>query len=357
MKAYLVQTMVGVFGLDERNKVLSFKPFPSDPKIAAEKFKISQIEMTDEEKQLKFQLGKKGYRQFIFGYRKPGERHIEPQNQAEKYVKQNLAKLAVEKGFAKSQEEVNNFLTKATIELAKVRIKKSVRRDRLIVQANGALEDLDKSINIAMERLREWYGLHFPEMDREVTSHEKFASLVAKFGERDSIQDVDLEKIKSNSMGADFKDYDIIMMQDFAKRVLDMYKLRKEVTDYLEKILKEIAPNTLDVAGAALATKLIAKAGGLDRLSRMPSSTIQLLGAEKALFRFLHGKGKSPRHGIIFSHPFIQNAKDEYRGKLARIVASKLSIAAKLDYYGKEYKGDRLKKELVAKAKEAVSQK
>lgn len=357
MRAYLVPTLIGVFALDERNKVLSFKSFPKDSKIAAEKLKRSEIELIDEERLIRDQLGKKGYREFIFGYRKTGVRHVEPNNQGEQFVKDNLRKLSVEQNFVKDQTEFNQFLTKATIELAKTHIKKAVQRDSLIVQANGALEDLDKSINISIERLREWYGLHFPEMDRAISSHEKFVTLVSKFGNRDSVSDPAIDQFKKNSMGADFPEEDIKMIQDFATKILDMFKIREEITEYLEKSLKEIAPNLLDLAGVSLATKLIAKAGGLDRLSRMPSSTVQLIGAEKALFRFLHGKGKSPRHGIIFSHPLIQNARDEQRGKLARLIASKLSIAAKLDYYSKEYKGEKLKKEMMEKAKEIISQK
>ncbi len=357
MKAYLVPTMVGVFAVDEKNKVLSFRPFPKDPRLAAEKLKKSEIEFLEEERFVRDVLGKKGFREFVFGYRKTGIRHVEPNNPAEQFVKDNLRKLAIDHNFAKDQQELTQFLTKATIELAKVHIKKAVQRDSVIVQANGALEDLDKSINISMERLREWYGLHFPEMDRAVSSHEKFATLVSKFGSRESVSDPEVEQLKKNSMGADFEDTDIKMMQEFATKVLVMFKLREDITKYVESVLKEVAPNLLDLAGTALATKLIARAGGLDRLSRMPSSTVQLIGAEKALFRFLHGKGKSPRHGIIFSHPLIQNARDQYRGKLARLIASKLSIASKLDYYSKEYKGDKMKKEMLEKAKEIVSQK
>lgn len=355
MQAYIVTTLVGVFGVDENKKVLRFAPFPKDAAVAATKLKTSEIEMLPEERTIRDLLGKKGYRTFIYSYRKEGAKHIEPNNPGEVFVKENLRKLALENKFAKDQAELNQFLTKATIELAKVKIKKAVQRDAVVVQANGAIEDFDKSINVYVERLREWYGLHFPEMDRAVQNHEKFATLIAKFGSRDSISDSEVEELKKNSMGADFSEADIKMIQIFAEKILQMMKLREEMTNYVEGVLKEVAPNVLDLAGVSLATKLIARAGGLDRLSRMPSSTIQLLGAEKALFRFLHGKGKSPRHGIIFSHQLIQGARDEHRGKLARLVASKLSIAAKLDYYAKEYRGDKMKKEMLEKAKDITS--
>lgn len=355
MKAYLVPTIIGVFALDENNKVLLFRQFSKDPAVAAEKLKTSEIEMIDDEREVRDALGKKGFREFIFGYRKSGVRHVEPNNPAEQFIRDNLRRLALEQKFAKDQVEFNQFFTKAAIELAKVQIKRAVQRDSLIVQVNGALEDLDKSINIYMERLREWYGLHFPEMDRAISNHEKFATLVSKFGKRDNISDSEIEQFKKGSMGADFSDDDLQMMQEFATKILEMYKLREDMTKYVETVLKQVAPNLLDLAGVPLATKLIAKAGGLEKLSRMPSSTVQLIGAEKALFRFLHGKGKSPRHGIIFSHPFIQGAPDRKRGKIARLLASKLSIAAKLDYYSKEYKGDKMKRELQEKVKNILS--
>lgn len=357
MRAYIVPTIVGVFAVDETNRLLLSKTFPKDPRLAAEKFKLSEIEMLEEEKFVRDTLGKKGFREFIFGYRKPGAKHVEPNNPGEQYVRDNMRKLAIDSKMFKDQLEFNQFLTKATVELAKVSIKKAVKRDALIVQVNGALEDLDKSINIYMERLREWYGLHFPEMDRAVSGHEKFATLVAKFGNRENVSDPEVDQFKRNSMGADFSEFDVKMMQEFADKILVMYKLRRDMVEYAESVLKDVAPNILDLAGPSLAMKLIAKSGSLEKLARMPSSTIQLIGAEKALFRFLHGRGKSPRHGIIFSHPLIQGASDKYRGKLARLVASKLSIASKLDYYSREYKGDRLKKEMMEKARDILSDK
>ena len=108
-----------------------------------------------------------------------------------------------------------------------------------------------------------------------------------------------------------------------------------------------------------IAAKLIAKAGALERLSRMPSSTVQLMGSEKSLFRFLKSKGrsKSPKFGLIFNHPLIQNAPREKQGKVARLLASKLSIAARIDYYSKDYKADEMKRELEMKVKRIISSK
>lgn len=357
MRAYIITTFIGCFGIDEENKIISFKPFPKDPEKIAEKLKLSEVEIIEEEKQIQQELWKKGYKQFIFSVRKADVKHVEPGNKAEQFIKENLRKIAIEKKLVKDQIEFNQLLTKVNLELTKVKIKKAIERDSLIIQANGAIEELDKSINIFVERLREFYSLHFPEMDRIVRDHEKFAKIIEKFGSREKIEDPELKQFAEKSMGADFKEEDIKILQLFAGRILELYKLRKELSKYLENLLKEVAPNFSELAGPMLAAKLIAKAGGLEKLAKMPSSTVQLLGAEKALFRFLRGKGKSPRFGLIYSSPLIQNAPEKLKGRVARVLASKLSIAAKMDYYSKEYKADKLKQELQERVKEILSSK
>ncbi len=357
MKAYIVTTFIGVFGLDERNKILAFKLFPKDPAKAAEKSKLSEIELIEEEKQVRDELGRKKFRIFIFGYRKPGVRNVEPGSPAERFVKDNIRKIAVDYRFVKDQTEFNQFFTKFNIELTKVKIKSAVGRDKLVLQVNGALEDLDKSINVFVERLREWYGLHFPEMDRLIDSHEKFVKLVEKFGHRKNIEDPEVSLLKEKSIGADFSEEDTKAMQTFAAEISRLFASRSSLQDYLEKLLKDVAPNFTDVCGPLIAAKMISHAGGLEKLARMPSSTIQLLGAEKALFRYLHGSGKSPRFGILYNHPLVQNAPENLKGRIARVISSKLSIAAKLDFYSKEYKGDKLKREVQERVKQMLSSK
>jgi nucleolar protein 56 len=355
MKAYIVTTFIGCFAVNENNKILLFKPFPKNPERIAEKLKLSELEIINEEKQLQNELWKKGYKEFIFSVRKAGAKHVEPNNKAEQFIRENLRKLAVKKKFVKDQVEFNQLLTKVNLELTKVKIKRAIERDRLIIQTNGAIEDLNKSINIFVERLREFYGLHFPEMDRIISNHEKYVKTISKFGSREKIEDRELKDLAQKSMGIDLKEEDIKIIQFFADKILELYELRENLSKYLEKLVKEIAPNFSEIAGPMLAAKLIAKAGGLGKLAKMPSSTVQLLGAEKALFRFLHGKGKSPRFGIIFNHPMIQNAPERLKGRVARVLASKLSIAAKMDCYSKEYKADKLKQELEKKVKKILS--
>jgi len=348
MRAFIATTIVGVFGLNENKKILLYKPFPRNPEKIAEKLKLSEIEFIEEERFVRGELNKSGYDEV-----KKDDATINV------FVKSNLRKLALEKKFVRDQSEFNQLLTKVNIQLTKVQIKKAIGRGNLIIHANGAVEELDKAINIFVERLREFYSMHFPEMDKAVESNEKFAKLVERFGRRENIDEAELKLLASKSMGADFKDEDIQMSQTFATEINRLYKLRQDAAGYLEKVLKEIAPNFTELATPMLSAKLISKAGGLERLSKMASSTIQLLGAEKALFRFLQSKGKSssPRFGLLYNHPLVMNAPESHKGKIARVLAAKLSLAARIDYYSKEYKADKIKQDLQQKVKGILSSK
>lgn len=338
MQINLVKTLIGIFALDEKRNVVLFKPFPKDPVKAAEKFSESEPE---EYLQLKQE-----FRQNLTG----GSQVIE------EFVKNNLRKYAIEYKFVNDQVEFNQFLTKVNAELAKTKIRETANRDSLIIHANNAIDEIDKTANIYVERLREWYSLHFPEMDRTIDNHKNFAELIEKFGSREKIDDKKLTPFKDRSMGMEFTDDDISIIKDFASNVSKQYELREKLVNYVSNLLKEIAPNFTAIGGETVSAKLISKAGGLERLAKMPSSTIQLLGSEKALFRFLKSKGraKSPKYGLIFNHPIIQNAPKEKQGKIARLLASKLSIAARIDFFSKEYKADEIKKELERKVKEIL---
>ncbi len=357
MRAYIVTTFVGCFGVDEHNQIILVKPFPKDPVKIAKKLVESEFKIIDEEKQIQKELWKRKYNEFVYSVRKEGARIVEPGNKAEQFVKENLRDIAIKKKIVKDQTEFNNLLTKVNIELTKIKIRQAIGRDNLIIQINGAIEELDKSINIFAERLREFYSLHFPEMDRIVKDHKKYAKIVEKFGSRERIDEPELKDIAAKSMGANFTPEDIRVAQSFAREIIQLYNLRDTFSNYLEKLLKEVAPNLSTLATPAIAAKLIAKAGGIEKLAKSPSSFIQLIGAEKALFRFLHGKGKTPRFGILAIHPLVQQAPEKLKGRIARALALKLSMAAKIDFYSKEYKGEKLKKELEERIKEILSSK
>jgi len=235
----------------------------------------------------------------------------------------------------------------ANILIAKEKIKNSVHEDTLLMQAINNVDELDKCANLLAKRLREWYELYNPETSKEIEDHEKFINTILEKG-KDELQKE--SKIKF-SMGAPLNDEHIKPMRDLAEKIKEIYKLRDSHRHYVEIIMKKTFPNIEAIAGAQIGAKLIAQAGGITRLSEFPSSTLQLLGAEKALFRHMKTGSRPPKYGILINHPFITNANKENKGKIARLLANKLSIAAKVDNFSGEFIGDKLKKEIEEKIK------
>jgi nucleolar protein 56 len=252
------------------------------------------------------------------------------------------------------------------MELAKLRVKGAVeQRDLVIGQAIQALDDVDRTVNLFMGRLREWYGVHFPEIDRLIEKHETYARLVLNLGERnnftsESLAKEDIPKAKTEailqvvgaSMGAVVTKVDMTQIQALAKNATDMYELRKELESYMDTTMEEVAPNIKSLVGALLGARLIAIAGSLRNLAMRPASTIQVLGAEKALFRSLKTGARPPKHGLIFQAAILHDAKRWQRGKIARALAGKLSIAARADAFGRRYVGDILKENLQRRIEE-----
>ena len=147
-------------------------------------------------------------------------------------------------------------------------------------------------------------------------------------------------------MGADIAEADLEMIQSLAKDVLNFYLLRKNMEDYVDHTMEELAPNVRAVAGALLGARLIAMAGSLQNLAMRPASTIQVIGAEKALFRSLKTGARPPKHGLIFQDTLLHDAKRWQRGKIARVIAGKLAIAARADAFGGHFIGDKLKADI-----------
>jgi len=256
-------------------------------------------------------------------------------------------------------------LRKKVLEQTKKKLSEAyTEKDRYVIQAIEALDDVDAAFNLLVARVREWYSLHFPELNTILKDHEKYLTLIVTFGKRDNynlealkelVGEKDAEIILNavrESSGTDIGEEDIKVIQRLAKIALDMRNYRKQLVDYIDRTMEEVAPNVKYLAGPLLGARLIAKAGGLKKLSLMPASTIQVLGAEKALFRHLTKGSKPPKHGILFQHPWVRTAKRWQRGKIARSLAAKLAIAAREDYFGGKFIGDRLKKELEERVKE-----
>ena len=287
----------------------------------------------------------------------------EPFNIGE-FLRNNLFEVGKELGYFKDYEDFRKKTHYWNTELTKRVIKSyAQQKDKIIIQVAAAIEDLDKILNLMSERLREWYSLYFPELDHLVSKHETFATLVTKLQKRERFTKTQLKKIlpsklagkiaeaAKNSMGGELEDDDLKVIIDFAEELNHLYKKRKELYDYLEKLMNEEAPNLTKLAGVSLGARLIGIAGGLEKLAKMPASTIQVLGAEKALFAHLRLGVEPPKHGIIYNHPLIQNAPLHQRGKIARALACKLAIAARADYMG-DYIADELLEKLNKRVEE-----
>ncbi len=227
--------------------------------------------------------------------------------------------------------------------LTKTQLKDAVNEDHLIIQTINALDDLTKITNGLCKRLREWYALYLPEASEKITIHETFIKLILTKKKEQLVKDLSLHE----SMGADLSHKDVQPILCLGRQIQALYDLKQELEAYLNQRLSQYMPNIQEVAGTMIAAQLLRHAGSLQRLSEMPSSTVQLLGAEDALFKHLRQKAKCPKHGLIVNHPLLANAKAKERGKRSRELAGALSIAAKVDYFkGDKNIGKKLRKQL-----------
>jgi nucleolar protein 56 len=272
-------------------------------------------------------------------------------------LRNRLPSILVRLRIIESKDDYEQFVRDVSLELAKAAITEATtKRDLYAIQTVRSIEDLDKILNLLAGRVREWYGLHFPELDRLVEKHDSYVRLVHSLGTRDAFSFEALTKLgisqdragqisasAEKSSGAEMSGSDLEWLHEVCGSVLELYNLREHAEKYTDKIMAEVAPNMTSVLGAVLSAKLISMAGGLENIAKMPSSTLQVLGAEKALFRTLKTGARPPKHGIIFQYAPIHQSPKWLRGKIARAVAGKLAIAARMDAYGGGDTGQRFK--------------
>jgi nucleolar protein 56 len=368
MKVVIVQFPFGVVAFDEHGNLAEKVLFSNKPLAAAKSIMKIESGKISEISSLLTTLQNAGYDVFVFenagiandAQRKLGVSVEVATASAVEALRGRMEQVAVETGFAKDAKELAAWNRNVSMELAKLRVKGAAeKRDLIIAQAIQTLDDLDRTANLFMERLREWYGIHFPELDRLIEKHETYARLVMNLGYRDNFSFEALEKegipkeraevtakAAETSMGADVAEQDLAEIQALSRNVLELYELRKNMENYVDKTMEEVAPNTRAIAGALLGARLIAIAGSLQNLAMRPASTIQVLGAEKALFRSLKTGARPPKHGLIFQHALLHDAKRWQRGKIARVLAGKLAIAARADAFGGRYVSDALKADI-----------
>ena len=236
-------------------------------------------------------------------------------------------------------------LRQKNISLAKRLVRESVSPDQFVINAVTNIEDLQRIQNTLSKRVRDWYALYFPEADKRTPSNEEFITLVLT-QEKDFL--IKHWQVKE-CMGADLEKKELEEIKHLAERARDLFEEEKYLVKYLDKTLKAYAPNLYEVAGGTIGAKLLRGAGSLKRLAMMRSSTIQLIGAEKALFRHIKTGARPPKYGYLLQHPLVQKAAKEDRGKIARALADKIFIACRVDFFKGEFVGDKLLKEVEEK--------
>ena len=215
--------------------------------------------------------------------------------------------------------------------------------DTMIVQAISLLDDLDKELNTYAMRVKEWYGWHFPEMGRIVNDNLAYARVILNMGMRTNAAKADLAEILPDeieiavksaaeiSMGTEITAEDLENIQSLAEQVVGFTEYSSQLSSYLSARMKAIAPNLTELVGDLVGARLIAHTGSLMNLAKSPASTIQILGAEKALFRALKTKHDTPKYGLIYHASLVGQATGKNKGKMARMLATKTALGLRVD--------------------------
>ncbi|KAL9102280.1 MAG: hypothetical protein Q9163_002549 [Psora crenata] len=234
------------------------------------------------------------------------------------------------------------------------KVKFSVQKnDNHIIQAIATLDHLDKAINMFSMRVREWYSWHFPELIRIVSENHQYAKLALFIGDKKRLSGEILDELTTQcnddaetaqsiidaarvSMGQELSETDMENVTTFASKVVSLAKYRKALHTYLVEKMGLVAPNLGALLGEVIGARLISHAGSLTSLSKYPASTVQILGAEKALFRALKTKGNTPKYGLIYHSSFIGRAGQKNKGRISRFLANKCSIASRIDNFSEQ---------------------
>lgn len=371
-RIYIADTIIGIFAVDENKNIIEKTLYPKDiGRVVEELITLSEGRMNNALIQLMELLKSKvGIDEYTIVLEDPDiARELSQKGfkcdiamapEAIEDIRKSLPKIAINLGLFSDERQFREYVHTLSLELTRRKLRKyAQKRDLLAVQAIRAIDDIDKTLNLFAVRLREWYSVYFPELDDIAREHEEYVKIVAELGYRDQMDIKTLTKLgisegrakriaeaAQKSIGADLSEMDMNMLKVFANIWLELHELRDRLTDYISQVMKEVAPNLTTLVGPLLGARLLSLAGSLEELARLPASTIQVLGAEKALFRALRTGGKPPKHGVIFQFPEIRKAPKWQRGKIARALATKLAIAAKIDFFTGRYVGDELKTKL-----------
>ncbi|KAJ9583605.1 hypothetical protein L9F63_022049, partial [Diploptera punctata] len=236
---------------------------------------------------------------------------------------------------------------------SRAKVKFNVHRvDNMIIQSIALLDQLDKDVNTFSMRIREWYSYHFPELVKIVPENYMYAKVARYIKNRKELSEEKLEALEEivmdsgkaqaildasrSSMGMDISPIDLLNIEMFASRVVGLADFRQRLSEYLRTKMSDVAPNLAALIGEQVGARLIAHAGSLTNLAKYPASTVQILGAEKALFRALKTRSNTPKYGLLFHSTFIGRAGLKNKGRISRYLANKCSIASRIDCFSEQ---------------------
>ena len=333
MECYITYSIKGFLAFNSENELICERLFPED-EIINRLAEIAEKQIVPEELEIIEEVSK-DYDEIIIESNKrlsdysSNKIKIQTPNQGGEYLRSNYDK------FGLNDEDMADIYQRLAIYKIK---KESASEDKHLIQAINSIDEIDETISKLIERIREWYALYFPEMD-VIKNNETYIKLISQNKTKENIMQAKPDAFPSNvpDLEDDINPLDLEIMNKYANSIFELQNTRKEIEDYIDSKMEEIAPNLRLIVGSSLGAKLISHAGGLKRLATYPSSTVQIMGAEKALFRHLKSGDRPPKYGLIYQHPQVRGAKWWNRGKIARLLAGRISLAVRRDVFTKTF--------------------
>lgn len=333
MECYITYCVKGFFAFDSENKLICEKLFPNE-EIINRLADINDKKIVKEESEIINELSKHYDKLIIESNKRLSDYNndkitIKTPNSGGEYLRNNYAE------FGLDDCELNKIYQNFAIYKIK---KESASEDKHLIQAINSIDEIDESISKLIERIREWYALYFPEMD-VIKNNETYIKLISQNQTKDKIIEAKPDAFPSDiiDIDDDINPQDLKIMNTYANSIYELQQTRKNLEEYVDLKMESIAPNLKLLVGSSLGAKLISHSGGLKRLAMYPSSTVQIMGAEKALFRHLKSGDRPPKYGLIYQHPQVRGAKWWNRGKIARMLAGMISHAVRRDVFTKTY--------------------
>lgn len=330
MECYISYCVKGFFAFNSENELITKKLFP-ETEIVNRLIELDDKKIVKEETEIINEVLESYDEIYIESNKRLSDYNIDKlkiktPNQGGNYLRSNYEKFDISSDNSKIYQQLAIYKIK----------KESATEDKHLIQAINSIDEIDDAISKLIERIREWYALYFPEMDT-VRNNETYIKLISQNKSKEEIINSKPEAFPDDiiDLEDDINPIDLEIMNNYANSIFELQKSRKNIEEYIDLKMESIAPNLKLLVGSTLGAKLISHAGGIKRLAMYPSSTVQIMGAEKALFRHLKSGDRPPKYGLIYQHPQVRGAKWWNRGKIARMLAGKISLAVRRDVFTK----------------------